>query len=62
MLSTTEVAERLGVTRATVRNWCERGLLPGAQRIGEGPRATWAIPESALEGFERPRRGRQKQR
>lgn len=62
MLSTTDVANRLGVTRATVRNWCERGLLPGAEKIGEGPRATWVIPEAALEGFQQPRRGRKKQR
>lgn len=60
MLSTTDVAKRLGVSRATVRNWCERGLLPGAEKVGEGRRATWAIPEAALEGLERPKPGRPK--
>lgn len=50
-LGTAEVARRYGVATITVRRWCEAGLLPGAKKIGVGKRATWLIPESALEGF-----------
>ncbi len=60
MLTSTDVAARYDVTRTTVRRWCELGLLPGAEKVGVGMRATWLIPEKALEGFERPRAGRRK--
>ncbi len=57
-LGTEEVARRYGVTTMTVRRWCEAGLLLGARKEGIGKRATWLIPESALEGFVPPRRRR----
>ena len=60
MLGTDDVAKRYGVTPATVRRWCRLGYLPGAERLGVGQRATWAIPERALDGFEPPEPGRPK--
>ena len=58
LLSTADVARRFDVAPMTVRRWCELGWLPGAYKEGEGYRATWRIPESALDGFEPPTRGR----
>jgi excisionase family DNA binding protein len=60
MLTTEDVARRYGVTARAVRRWCEDGRLPGAERVGTGQRATWVIPESALQGFEPPELGRPK--
>jgi len=61
MLTTRQVAERYGVVRKTAERWCEAGLLPGAEKIGVGRRATWLIPEEALVGFEPPAQRKQKQ-
>ncbi len=47
-LTTTQAGKRLGVSRQTILNWVEKGLLPGV-RIG---RRTM-IPASAFRGFER---------
>ena len=47
-LTTTQAGKRLGVSRQTILNWVEKGLLPGV-RIG---RRTM-IPISAFRGFER---------
>jgi len=55
MLTTADVAARYGVTQVQVGRWCRSGLLVGAKRIGVSPsRATWLIPEEALEGFVPP--------
>lgn len=43
LLSVTEVAERLGITRAGVQHRIDSGLLP-AVRVG----TTWAIPAAAV--------------
>lgn len=58
MLTTEDIAKRYGVTPKTARRWCRKGYLPGAERVGTGQRATWVIPESALDGFEPPDIGR----
>jgi excisionase family DNA binding protein len=47
-LTTTQAGRRLGVSRQTILNWVEKGMLPGV-RIG---RRTM-IPASAFRGFER---------
>jgi len=44
LLSVTEAAEHLGVTRAAVQQRIDKGLLP-ATRVG----STWAIPAAAVE-------------
>ena len=47
-LTTTQAGKRLGVSRQTILNWVEKGLLPGV-RIG---RRTMT-PALAFRGFER---------
>jgi len=54
--TTDTVAWRFQVTRLTVRRWCERGLFPGAQRIGTGAHAIWVIPTSEVAAFTPPLR------
>jgi excisionase family DNA binding protein len=57
-LTTTQVSVRLGVGTSTVRLWCQQGRFPGAreEQTLRGP--VWLIPEGALEGFVKPKRGR----
>lgn len=43
MLSVSEVAERWGVSGRTVRHYCAKGRVPGAQRIG----GVWLVPSDA---------------
>jgi hypothetical protein len=39
------------VQARTVKQWCNRGKLRRAYRIGEGRRATWQIPQSDLDAL-----------
>jgi len=39
---------------STIQLWASRGLFPGAFRHANA----WAIPHTALDGFERPKLGR----
>ena len=37
---------------ATVRSWCERGLVPGAYKLpGDRRRAAWRIPAASVVAF-----------
>jgi excisionase family DNA binding protein len=54
LLSTSKVAERLGVDDSTVRLWCRQGLFPTAQQVG----GSWVIPADALVKFKQPKMGR----
>ena len=56
-LGTKQVAERLGISPRTAARWCAEGRLPGAYKIGEGDRATWRVPVSALAEVRRPGQG-----
>jgi hypothetical protein len=57
-LTTSEVAERLGVAQVTVNVWCLQGKFPKAARE-ETPRGpVWTIPESDLTNFVKPTAGR----
>ncbi|MGH9824023.1 MAG: helix-turn-helix domain-containing protein [Blastocatellia bacterium] len=53
-----EVAQRLNESRRTVLNWVMAGIFPGATREETRVGSYWLIPESALKGFEKPKRGR----
>jgi DNA-binding transcriptional regulator YiaG len=50
LLAASEVAERLGVSVATVGHWCRQGLFPNAQQVGRAGRELgwWVIPESDI--------------
>jgi hypothetical protein len=57
-LSTTEVAEKLHVTRAAVTLWCRQKLFPGAF-VEETPRGPiWHIPKRDMATFKAPTPGR----
>jgi hypothetical protein len=57
-LTSTQVAQRLNVSPATVRLWCSQGKFANA-RLVEHPRGDyWVIPEKDLSGFEPPKMGR----
>lgn len=53
-LTTTQVAERLGISPRTAARWCAQGRIPGAYKEGEGARATWYVPVAALVAVEPP--------
>lgn len=58
MYSIPELAQKLGVHRATVHRWVQKGLLP-AIRVGTG-RKFYLIPEEALPALPR-RKGKPKE-
>jgi len=58
LLTVHEVAERIGAGRSTVRLWASKGKFAGAERVETPAGAYWLIPESSLEGFVNPGRGR----
>jgi hypothetical protein len=63
MLTTKQAAALLAergqpVPERTIRNWCKLGVFPHAARIGSPQRGSWIIPESDLDGFTAPKRGR----
>lgn len=57
-LTTSELAERYGVSHSTARGWCTSGKFFRNARLDKTPRGDfWVVPESDLEGFVPPRRG-----
>jgi excisionase family DNA binding protein len=50
LLTTDEVAERLGVTRRTVQNWIKAGEL-ACYQFGEGKGTTYRIDPQDLAAF-----------
>lgn len=56
MLTTREVAERLGAGESSIRIWLAEDppRFPNAKRFGH----VWMIPESDLDGFEKRGPGR----
>lgn len=49
-----QAGDLVGVSKTTMADWCERGFVPGAQKVGR----IWAIPESSLDKIDRPPMGR----
>jgi transposase len=44
-----QAAKRLGKAEWTVRQWCNKGLVPGAQKVhGRGRQGEWRVPHEAL--------------
>jgi excisionase family DNA binding protein len=58
MLTTSQVAERLGVGRSTVNLWCRQGKFPNAEARAEVIGNVWYVPASDLEKFTPPKMGR----
>lgn len=57
-LTTSELAERYGVSHSTARGWCTSGkFFPHARLVQTLRGDVWVVPESDLEGFVPPRRG-----
>ena len=57
-LTTSEVADRLGVAQVTVNVWCLQGKFPQATREDTPRGPVWTIPESDLATFVKPTAGR----
>jgi predicted DNA-binding transcriptional regulator AlpA len=57
-LTTSQVATRLGVGKSTVNLWCNQGKFPNAESVEESRGPVWLIPETDLNGFEKPKAGR----
>jgi hypothetical protein len=57
-LTAAQVATRLGVSGASVRAWCKRGLFPNAELTETLIGPVWLIPESDLISFTPPKIGR----
>jgi excisionase family DNA binding protein len=58
MLTTSQVAERLGVGRSTVNLWCRQGKFPNAEARQEVIGNVWYVPEGDLKNFQPPKMGR----
>ncbi|HKV40081.1 MAG TPA: helix-turn-helix domain-containing protein [Blastocatellia bacterium] len=58
MLTTGEVAKRLGAGISSVKLWANQGRFPGAVREQTPVGSYWMIPEAALKGFEMGKPGR----
>jgi hypothetical protein len=58
MLTTREVADRLGAAESSVRMWARKGRFPGAEEKNSPRGPYWLIPDTALEGFNMGKAGR----
>ena len=47
-VSSREAALELGISIRTVQSLASRGLILGAIRLGDGPRAHWMIPSPVV--------------
>jgi hypothetical protein len=57
MLTTGEVAQRIGAAEISVRVWAAKGRFPGARKETTPRGDYWLIPEDALKGFEMSKPG-----
>ena len=51
-----EVARILGVSRATVLNWADRGMFPAIKDVGESRQAVYRFERSDINAFVEPSR------
>ena len=61
-LTIKEFAELKGVGRSTVSLWCRNGDIEGAYKEETPFGDVWFIPQKAAENFEKPKRGRPKEK
>jgi hypothetical protein len=57
-LTTSEIAEKFGVSAVTALNWCNSGLFPNAKKVFYPRGEIWEIPLSDTKNFTPPQRGR----
>jgi hypothetical protein len=57
MLTTGQVAKRIGAAEISVRVWAAKGRFPGARKEIHPRGDYWLIPEAALQGFEKEKPG-----
>ena len=58
-LTAKEIAVRQAVPKRVAQGWIQRGLFPNARKeIIEPFGEIWLVPESDLQDFEKPIRGR----
>ncbi len=50
-----EVAQYLGLSDQTVRDYIKNGRFPGSRRKTVNPMSPYMVPESAVRAFERSR-------
>ena len=55
LLTSVQVAQRLGVTRKTINRWIERGEFPNARRKSPVRKSNYLIPVADVVDFERRR-------
>jgi len=53
-INATQAAEEIGVSLTTLSDYCKRGIVPGAYKLGN----MWLIPVDSLTLIERPKMGR----
>ena len=53
-----QVAEQLGLSPRTILWQILNDYLSGAQKFGEGKRGVWLIPQSAIDNYVPPQKGR----
>lgn len=58
LLKARQIAERLGVQPITVRVWLKDGKFPNAKLEQTPAGDVWLVPESDVENFNKPERGR----
>lgn len=53
-LTAPDVAAKLGFHAKTIREWCNRGVFPGAKKWPDGGKTShWRIPAEDVEALER---------
>jgi transcriptional regulator with XRE-family HTH domain len=57
-LTTSEVANQLGIGKSTVTLYCRQGRFPNAESIDTPRGAIWYIPEGDVKAFTPPTNGR----
>lgn len=59
LLTSTQAAKRLGVSRITVYEWIKAGLFPHAFQLSELKQSPYRIPEQDVIAIEQKRREQQ---
>lgn len=55
VLSTQQVADRLGVSRPTVYIWIQANMFPNAYQKSPQRKSPWVVPEEDVIAFEKNR-------